>query len=61
MKVAFVVALLVAMASGMVDAFVVYRRRKARRAVDEALKALEDAKRECDEQLAKWEEERRNG
>lgn len=68
MKVAFVVALLVAMASVMVDAFVIYRRRKAKRAVDEALKALEDAKRECDEQLAKWDcnrrlqkKEKRNG
>lgn len=61
MKVAFILVLLLAMASVMVDAFVVCRRRKAKRAVDEALKALEDAKRACDEQIAKWEEERRNG
>ena len=62
MKVAFFVVLLLAMASVMVDAFVVFgRRRKAKRAVDEALKALEDAKRAGDEQIAKWEEERRNG
>lgn len=62
MKVAFFLVLLLAMASVMVDAFVVFgRRRKAKRAVDEALKALEDAKRACDEQIAKWEEERRNG
>ena len=61
MKVAFILVLLLAMASVMVDAFVVCRRRKAKRTVDEALKALEDAKRECDEQIAKWEEEKRNG
>ena len=61
MKVAFFLVLLLAMASVMVDAFIVYRRRKAKRAVDEALKVLEDAKRACDEQIAKWEEERRNG
>ena len=62
MKVAFFLVLLLAMASTITDAFVVFgRRRKAKRAVDEALKALEDAKRACDEQIAKWEEERRNG
>ena len=62
MKVAFFVVLLLAKASVKVDAFVVFRRRRrAKRAVDEALKALEDAKRACDEQIAKWEEERRNG
>jgi len=68
MKVAFFLVLLLAMASVMVDALVVYRRRKAKRAVDEALKALEDAKRECDKQIAKWDcnrrlqkKEKRNG
>lgn len=60
MKVAFILVLLLAMASVMVDAFVVFgRRRKAKRAVDEALKALEDAKRACDEQIAKWDCNRR--
>ena len=66
MKTEFIIVLLLAsamatIASVMVDAFAIYRRRKAKRAVDEALKALEDAKRACDEQIAKWEEERRNG
>ena len=61
MKVAFILVLLLAMASVMVDTFIVCRRRKAKRAVDEALKALEDAKRECDKQIATWEEEKRNG
>lgn len=59
MKTAFILVLLLAMASVMVDAFVVCRRRKAKRAVDEALKALEDAKRECDKQIAKWDCNRR--
>lgn len=62
MKTTFILVLLLTMASVMVDAFVVFgRRRKAKRAVDEALKALEDAKRECDKQIAKWEKEKRNG
>lgn len=61
MTVAFMIVLLLAMASVIVDAFVICRRRKAKRAVDEALKALEDAKRECDEQISKWEKERWNG
>lgn len=62
MKTTFILVLLLTMASVMVDAFVVFgRRRKAKRAVDEALKALEDAKRECDKQIAKWEKERWNG
>ncbi len=52
MKVAFFVVLLLAMASVIMDAFVVYRRRKAMR---DLRKALDDAKRECDEQIAKWE------